>query len=177
MTGIGVAVAIIRDNQILLIQREDFEVWGLPGGEVDDGESLAQAAIREAHEETGFEVSLTRLVGLYSLPGWTNLNAHIALFAAEISGGELVRQSNETLDARFFAPDDLPDALIWWHRQRIVDALNNVGGSVAWTQHVPYPSGMTRQELYAHRDQSGLSRYDFFKQMNQPGQEILEVGR
>lgn len=176
MAGIGVAIAIIHEKQVLLIQREDFAVWGLPGGEVDDGESLAQAAVREANEETGFKIALTRLVGIYSLPGWTKLNAHIALFAADITGGQLNQQSDETLDARFFALEELPDALIWWHKQRIVDAMNGIGGSVAWTQNVPYPAGMTRQDLYALRDQSGLSRYEFFAQYNQPGSEILEVG-
>jgi ADP-ribose pyrophosphatase YjhB (NUDIX family) len=41
-----VAVAIIADNRILLIKREDLEMWALPGGGVEAGESLAQAAVR-----------------------------------------------------------------------------------------------------------------------------------
>ncbi len=65
---LGASVAIIQAGQILLIQREDFEVWGLPGGQVEAGESIAQAAMREARAETGLDVELTRLVGIYSLP-------------------------------------------------------------------------------------------------------------
>jgi ADP-ribose pyrophosphatase YjhB (NUDIX family) len=53
MPSLGVNIAVIQDGQILLTQREDFEVWCLPGGEVDACESIAQAAVREALEETG----------------------------------------------------------------------------------------------------------------------------
>jgi len=49
---IGVNIAIIQDNSLLLTQREDFEVWYLPGGVVEPGETLAQAAMRKAKEET-----------------------------------------------------------------------------------------------------------------------------
>lgn len=68
MTNFGVAVAIFQDEQILLTQREDFEVWCMPGGQLDSNESIAQAAMREVYEETGLEVRLTRLVGIYSKP-------------------------------------------------------------------------------------------------------------
>ncbi|HXF60662.1 MAG TPA: NUDIX domain-containing protein [Caldilineaceae bacterium] len=77
---LGVNVAIFQDNHILLTKREDFEVWCLPGGAVDPHESLAEAAMREALEETGLTVHLTRLVGVYSQPEWLTGN-HIALFA------------------------------------------------------------------------------------------------
>jgi ADP-ribose pyrophosphatase YjhB (NUDIX family) len=175
MTGIGVAIAIMRNDEVLLIQREDFEVWGLPGGEVDDGESLAQAAVREAHEETGFEVALTRLVGVYSIPEFTSLNPHIALFAAEVIAGDLQSQSDETLDARFFTIENLPKNLIWWHEQRIRDALNGIGGSVAWIQHISTPTSYSRKELYSLRDQSGLSREEFFLQHTPRGIELQEI--
>jgi ADP-ribose pyrophosphatase YjhB (NUDIX family) len=175
MAGIGVAVAIIRNDEVLLIQREDFEVWGLPGGEVDDGESLAQAAIREAYEETGLKIALTRLVGVYSIPEFRLLNAHNALFAGEIIGSELQTHSNETLDARFFSLDNLPESLMWWHEQRIRDALNGIGGSTAWTQHVPTLASYSRRELYALRDQSGLPKPEFFHQYAPRGTEKQEI--
>ena len=44
MAGLGVQIAIIQNEKILLIKREDFEVWGMPGGEIDAGETAAQAA-------------------------------------------------------------------------------------------------------------------------------------
>ena len=64
MTGLAVNVAVIHEGKILLTQREDFETWILPSGGVEDGESLAQAAIRETREETGAE-----LIGLRDKSG------------------------------------------------------------------------------------------------------------
>src|SRR3712207_1046342 len=97
MTIMGAAVAIIRDGRILLTKREDFEVWCLPGGHVDPGESVAAAAIREAREELGLEVRLTRLVGIYSKPNWPNGGMHIVVFAAERIGGALQPAADEVL--------------------------------------------------------------------------------
>src|SRR5579859_1537254 len=127
MHGIGVHVAVIRGDEVLLIQREDFEVWGLPSGEIESGETPAQAAVREVYEETGLRVRLTRLVGLYTIPRMTTGNSTNAVFAAEIIGGSLETRTDETLDARFFTQGQLPEQLIWWHRQRIVDALTGIG--------------------------------------------------
>ena len=88
MTEIAVNVAVLQNNKILLTQRDDFETWILPGGGVEDGESIAQAAIRETKEETGLDVELTKLVGIYSRFG-NFLNGHIVLFVGEQIGGEL----------------------------------------------------------------------------------------
>ena len=178
MAGISVNVAIINTNgQILLIQREDFEVWGLPGGEVDTGETLVQAAAREAQEETGLEVELTRFVGLYSLPNLTIGNNHTALFAAYPQTDTLKPQVCEVIDAGFFDPNDLPAPLLWWHHQRIQHAINGVGG-VLWMQDVrwPFEPGMTREEVYKMRDESGLSRVEFAqKYFGHRGTETLEI--
>jgi ADP-ribose pyrophosphatase YjhB (NUDIX family) len=120
---VGVNVAILRDGRVLLTKRKDFGVWCLPGGHVDTGESVAQAAIRGAAEETGLDVRLNRLVGIYSIPkarAWVNL---IVLFAAEATGGALKAQQAEVLEMRYFHPDEIPGTLLWGHRQRIQDAL------------------------------------------------------
>jgi ADP-ribose pyrophosphatase YjhB (NUDIX family) len=174
-----VATAIIASGRILLIQREDFRVWGLPGGDVDPGESLARAAVREAREETGLTVALTRLVGMYALVG----NGHsvvTAVFAARPVGGEFAPDPHEIADIGWFSPDALPDDLIWWHRQRIRDALAGVSGAV-WRQEGgwPFPPDFTRRDLYAARDASGLPRAQAFRQLFPdpgPDAEILEVG-
>jgi ADP-ribose pyrophosphatase YjhB (NUDIX family) len=56
------------DGEILLIRRTDNDNWALPGGTIDLGESVSQAAIRETKEETGVDVEITGLVGIYSDP-------------------------------------------------------------------------------------------------------------
>jgi ADP-ribose pyrophosphatase YjhB (NUDIX family) len=104
-------VAVIQNGQILLTKRAYVEAWALPGGQVDVGESVAEAAVREAREETGLEVRLTRLVGIYFIPQWQNGDNHSALFAASPVGGVLRPQEGEVIEARYFAPTALPGAV------------------------------------------------------------------
>ncbi len=70
MSHLAVNIAILQGGQILLTKREDFEVWCMPGGSVELNESVAQAAIHEAREETGLDEKLTRLVAMYFAPHW-----------------------------------------------------------------------------------------------------------
>jgi ADP-ribose pyrophosphatase YjhB (NUDIX family) len=170
MPMLGVTVAIIDGSQVLLTRREDFEIWCLPGGAVDDGESLAAAAIREAREETGLETALTRLVGIYSRPkGWHS--THLVLFAARVVGGALRPDPHEVIEASYFGLDALPAPLLPGHRQQILDALGGTGGNVwSYTVAWPFAADITRQELYALRDRSGLTRQEFYIQ------HMLSVG-
>ncbi|MEU9869797.1 NUDIX domain-containing protein [Actinomadura sp. NPDC048021] len=65
------AVNIVVENdrgEILMIRRTDNDNWALPGGAIDLGESVTQAAIRETKEETGIDVEITGLLGIYSDP-------------------------------------------------------------------------------------------------------------
>src|SRR5512139_1069078 len=62
-------VAATTDSgEILLIRRTDNDNWAIPGGAIDLGESVSQAAVRETREETGIECEITGLVGIYSDP-------------------------------------------------------------------------------------------------------------
>jgi 8-oxo-dGTP pyrophosphatase MutT (NUDIX family) len=66
------AVVVVVANEageILLIRRTDNDKWALPGGAIDLGESIRQAAIRETREETGIDCEITGIVGIYSDPG------------------------------------------------------------------------------------------------------------
>ena len=146
-------------GRVLLVQREDMEAWTLPGGAVEDGESLARAAVREAAEETGVVV---RLTGLYSRPTWSR---HIAVFAGVRVGGQLVAQPGEVVDLGFFAPDALPEPVLWWFLRPIADALDRTGGAV-WTQDVVWPFAFGPQEYGAMRAElarSGLAKAEFYR--------------
>jgi 8-oxo-dGTP diphosphatase len=102
------ATSIIeRDGKILLIRRAGepgYGLWSMPGGYVDRGEVVEEAAVREAREETGLEVEIELLVGLFSEPGHPVM---VAAYVAREVGGCL-KPGPETLEAGFFSPDDLP---------------------------------------------------------------------
>ena len=166
MAGLAVNVAVIHENKILLTQRDDFETWVLPSGGVEDGESIAKAALRETKEETGLDVELIRLVGVYSRI--SNISpVHAILFTAKPVGGEIKCQEGETIAVEWFAFDELPSPLSAGHKRRIEDAISGVSG-VAVLQEFKLPEmteGITRKELVELRDNSGLSRQDFYLHM------------
>lgn len=166
MSGVAANVAIIHEGKILLTKREDFETWVLPSGGVEDGESIAQAAIRETKEETGLDVELTRLVGVYSRI--SNMSpVHAILFTAKPVGGEIKCQEGETIAVEWFAFDELPSPLSAGHKRRIEDAISGVSGvTVLQEFKLPeMPKGLTRKELFELRDNSGLSRQDFYQRL------------
>ncbi len=107
---------------------------------------------------------------------------HTVVFAAEPTGGTLVPQAEEVIDMRYFAREEI-DTLIFMadHHQRIIDAFDGVGDSATWWHDAPWPDQVSnKQELYALRDQSDLSRKAFylhhFSQLK-PGDGILEIGK
>jgi 8-oxo-dGTP pyrophosphatase MutT (NUDIX family) len=138
MPSLGVETAIVVEEKVLLILRRDFAGWALPGGAVDAGESLAQAAMREAREETGLVVSLSRLVGIYSRPDWCDGGDNDVLYAAYPTSGQLLENSIEVADIGFFAPHDLPEPIVHWHKERIRDVFAD-GIGLTRVQHTPWP--------------------------------------
>jgi 8-oxo-dGTP pyrophosphatase MutT (NUDIX family) len=115
LVRLNVAV-LIRDEhlRVLLERRRDCGLWGLPGGRIEAGESVAQAACREVFEETGFRVTVNRLLGIYSEPrdrivAFPDKTVQIVdiLLEAEVLSGEL-RISDESEEMRFFATTEFP---------------------------------------------------------------------
>lgn len=177
---LAAAVAVLQDNKVLLIQRSDIAMWGLPSGVVEPGESIAQAAIRETKEETGLFVQLDGLVGIYSLPNWHSGGNHTVLFVGHPVGGALRPQPGEALAVQFFALHELPESLLWWHRQRICDAVNGVKGSVTWVQDVrwPFAENVNPRDMLVGNQESETAKqalyYRYFGQ-RMPDDETLEV--
>jgi ADP-ribose pyrophosphatase YjhB (NUDIX family) len=127
----GVAAVIFRDGDVLLQRRDDNGKWGLPGGGVEPGESVATAVAREVREETGLEVEPVRLIGVYSDPANHQIITYpdgnvihyvSSVFECAIRGGAL-ECGCESLELGFFAPDALPDDTLPISRIRIHDAL------------------------------------------------------
>ncbi|MYC06354.1 MAG: NUDIX domain-containing protein [Chloroflexi bacterium] len=102
------AVAIVVDGDGLVMVKRGVEPeygkWAFPSGYVDRGEVVEAAAVREVKEETGLDVALDRLIGVYSLDGYPVV---LVVYSAHIVGGA-VAIGHDALDVRTFPLDDLP---------------------------------------------------------------------
>lgn len=174
MPFLTVCVVVTEEEKVLLTKRSDFHIWCLPSGGVDDGETVMQAAIRETKEETGLDVKITRLVGIYSRPADIP-STHAVVFTAIPVGGEICCQPGETLEVRYFPFDDLPAVLAFGHKRHIEDAVQGAKGAVISQRSAkPVKQKTNRQELYSLRDNSGLTPEQFYMSYFEPDRIIEE---
>lgn len=112
-----VDVIIEIDGAILWIKRKNEPLgWALPGGFVDLGESLEQAAIREAREETGLDVTLQELLYVYSSPHRDPRQHNLSVvFTAKATG--LPQAGDDADRAKLFPLDSPPDNLVFDHEE------------------------------------------------------------
>ncbi len=102
---------VIQNGKILLVQeahKEALGLWSLPIGHVETGEEVAQTALRETKEETGYDVSLgtkrtleVSWQDLRSTSDFDNFQIDLTIFDATITSGDLLK-GNDVLDARWF---------------------------------------------------------------------------
>jgi len=156
---VGVEVVVVDDLNVLLMRRWDFDVWGLPGGYVEPGESMVEAALREVREETGLEVELIHLIGLYSYRRWLGRGYHFAAFTARPINGVLLPQQDEALELGFFNPENLPQPLGFGIDQVLRDAFSGARGVVRSHDADLQDDYM---DLITLRDTSGLSAREFY---------------
>jgi 8-oxo-dGTP diphosphatase len=100
---------IIRaaDHRLVLVRRAiepGYGLWVFPGGYVDRGEPILEAAIREAREESGLDIRIDALLNIYSYPGATPI---IVVYTATVLGGDLCTD-DECLEARYFSAGEIP---------------------------------------------------------------------
>jgi ADP-ribose pyrophosphatase YjhB (NUDIX family) len=110
---VAAAIPVTRDDRIVLLRRgfdPGKDLWTFPGGFVDLGETVEEAARREAQEEIAAEVELTHLVGVYSR---AEDRIVLIVFAATIT--DEPQTTPEALEVRAFASDELPwQELAFW---------------------------------------------------------------
>jgi 8-oxo-dGTP pyrophosphatase MutT (NUDIX family) len=134
------AVALVTNDadEILMIRRTDNGNWALPGGAIEMGESVAEAAVRETFEETGIRVEVTGLLGVYSDPRhiihFTSNDEVRREFSIVLAGrpvGGNPTTSEESSEVRWVPPGDLGDyPMDKAMRKRVDDFLGGTGAPV-----------------------------------------------
>lgn len=116
-----VDVVIEREGHVVLILRKNPPPgWALPGGFVEYGERLEDAAVREAKEETGLDVTLTALLGVYSDPARDPRQHTVAtVYVGRAEGAPI--GGDDAAEARFFHESDLPVDIAFDHRAILAD--------------------------------------------------------
>ncbi len=116
-----VDIIIEYNNGIVLIERKNFpHGWAIPGGYVDYGESLEEAAIREAKEETNLDVELVCQLHTYSSPDRDPRQHTISTVFIAKGKGEL-KGKDDALNAKVFTKENLPDKLAFDHKKILQD--------------------------------------------------------
>jgi ADP-ribose pyrophosphatase YjhB (NUDIX family) len=134
MFSIG-AFAIIFDEggRVLLSHRRDIDAWDLPGGGVESRELPGEAVIRETKEETGLDVVVERLVGVY---GKVDKDEIVFAFVCRVVGGQMT-PSDESDEHGYFAVDQIPSNTLPKHVERIQDAFHPAAAPVFRRQAGP----------------------------------------
>jgi ADP-ribose pyrophosphatase YjhB (NUDIX family) len=134
---IDVRAAVIRDGKILLVQERSDKRWCMPGGWADVGDLPSDAVVREVLEESGFEVEVRKVIGVYDANrGGTPFEFYHAfkiVFLCEIKGGD-ARTSDETLAVDFFKFDDLPPLSInRTNKRHLNEIVAHIRDQIRWT--------------------------------------------
>lgn len=123
---VGCSVAAFDDaGRVVLIKRADNGRWALPGGVAEVGDTPSTNALRELHEETGFDASIERLVGVYDNKSFGSVSPYqfyVCCFRAQITGGEPT-PSIETLEVVLAEPGELPESMSLLQRTMLADSL------------------------------------------------------
>lgn len=111
-----------ESGRVLLQKRGDSNKWGFPGGAIELGETPEEAAIRELKEETGLDVTIDSLIGIYTdsdmkYPNGDNAQSIAIVYKLKALSGELICDNKETIDLKFFDVDKLPEMFCKQHEE------------------------------------------------------------
>lgn len=119
--------AILDESGRVLLQKRAYEKqWGFPGGVMELGESFSDTAIREVKEETGLDVAVREIVGVYSkysawFPNGDRSQNILIFLKCDKIGGELYCDKDETLELRYFSFDEKPEIFNRQHEEMFED--------------------------------------------------------
>lgn len=110
------AVILDDEGRVLLVRRSDDHTWVMPAGGLELGDSIWDALVREVQEETGLTVEAATPIAIYSEKRFWFTNAYggqhqmfTVVFRVDSWSGTLLSETDETVDARFFARSELPE--------------------------------------------------------------------
>ena len=117
-----------ENGEVLLQKRADCNKWGFPGGAIELGETPEMAAKREVKEETGLDIEVNKLIGIYTDSDVVCANGdkvHSICIGYEMSvvGGELICDENETLELKYFSLDNMPELFCKQHEELLRDVI------------------------------------------------------
>lgn len=116
------AIVLNSDNELLLVKRRDNHLWVMPAGSIELEESILDCVKREVWEEAGLTVEEATPIAINSEPRFSFVTSYgdpyqmfSVVFLIDKWSGELITQTDETVDARFFPLDQLPDMPDHYH--------------------------------------------------------------
>lgn len=118
---VSAATIVFNDNNEILLIKGPRRGWEMPGGQVEEGESLRDAAIRETKEESGIDIQIIKFCGIFQNVGRSICNT---LFLARAIGGKPT-PGPESLEVGFFPVQQALEMVTWQNfRQRIEHCLD-----------------------------------------------------
>lgn len=112
-------------GDVLLQKRADSSKWGFPGGAIEIGETPQMAAVREVKEETGLDVEVGKLIGIYTdfdmkYPNGDKAQSIMIAFELKVIGGELSCDKQETIELKYFPVDGAPPLFCKQHEELLL---------------------------------------------------------
>ncbi len=118
-------------NEVLLQKRGDCNMWGFPGGALELDETPETAAIREVKEETGLDVEIVDLIGIYTefdavCANGDRYQSICVAYTLQAVDGALYCDNDETLDLQYFPLDATPPLFCKQHEEILIDLMKRI---------------------------------------------------